>query len=126
MLYRRSSSPSYVAIFSVWCIIHSWVHPMWHAGHPGIIYHYLNDKNWEGFYFRPHSTGTTSAIQFTCHVNGKGTYPAGNAVKVPTDGSWFNAEVIVTESKATLVMKGLKWTVNRCTKNLAGGVGIFK
>ena len=67
---------------------------MLHAGHPGIIYHYLNDKNWEGFYFRPHSTGTKSAIQFTCHINGKGTYPAGNAVKVPTNGAWFNAKVI--------------------------------
>merc|ERR1712032_1750683 len=70
-------------------------------GHPGIIYHYLNDKNWEGFHFRPHSTGTKSAIQFVCHVNGKGTYPAGNKVKVPTNGAWFNAKVTVTSTKAT-------------------------
>jgi len=95
------------------------------VGHPGIIYHYQDDKNWEGFYFRPHSSGTKSAIQFVCHIAGKESYPSGNNVKIPTDGSWFNAEVTVTESKATLVMEGLKWTVDRCTKNKPGGVGVF-
>ena len=99
---------------------------LWHVGHPGIIYHYLNDENWEGFYFRPHSTGTASAIQFVCHINGKETYPGGNAVKVPTDGSWFTAAVRVTGTQATLSVSGLKWTVNRCVKNVAGGVGVFK
>ena len=96
------------------------------AGHPGIAYHFKDIKNWEGFYFRPHSTNSKSAIQFTCTVNGKATYPAGNKVNVPTDGSWFTATVKVSATQATLKLDGLTWTVNRCAKNVAGGVGVIK
>ena len=86
----------------------------------------MDDKNWEGFYFRPHSTNSNSAIQFTCTVNGKATFPSGNKVNVPTDGSWFSVSVRVTDTQATLTMEGITWTVNRCVKNVAGGVGINK
>ena len=86
----------------------------------------MDIKNWEGFYFRPHSTNSKSAIQFTCTINGKHTYPSTNAVKVPTDGSWFTVAVRVTATQATLKLDGLTWTVNRCAKNVAGGVGVIK
>ena len=86
----------------------------------------MDEKNWEGFYFRPHSTNSNSAIQFTCTINGKHTYPSGNKVNVPTDGSWFTVSVKVTANQATLIMEGITWTVNRCAKNVAGGVGIQK
>ena len=96
------------------------------AGHPGIAYHYISTSNWEGFYFRPHSTNSNSAIQFTCTVNGKATYPSGNKVFVPTDGSWFTATVKVSATQAILMVNGLTWTVNRCVKSAAGGVGVIK
>ena len=103
-----------------------YVRPSYCTGHPGIIYHYTSDKNWEGFYFRPHSTGTNSAIQSTCMVDGKSTYPKVMKADVPTDGSWFRATVKVTSTQATLTFNGVTLTVDRCAKGVAGGVGILK
>lgn len=94
-------------------------------GHPGLYYHYEDNNNWEGFYFRPHSSGSGSAIQFICNTDGKTKGPAGGTVSVPTNGAWMTASVKVTSKQAILKFGGKTFTYNRCVPDIPGGVGVM-
>ena len=94
------------------------------AGQPGIVYHYVSFSNWEGFHFRLHRS---PAILYTCTVNGKTIRPAFASIKAPpTAEDWFTATVKVTATKAMIIFQTQVWTVDRCAKNVPGGVGISK
>lgn len=72
-------------------------------GHPGVVVNYQNSQNYEVFYFRPHSSGSSSAVQYYVRKNGKNTFPATFKTTVP-GGSFFHVKVVSTGSQLKLFL----------------------
>merc|ERR1712223_1148390 len=62
-------------------------------GHPGAIFNYQDDDNYEGWYFRPHSSGTGSAVQYFYFKDG--TRPSGmyTCSAIVPGGDWFTVQI---------------------------------
>lgn len=95
------------------------------VGHPGVLFHYEDKNNWEGLYFRPHSSGKKGAVQHYAIVNGKEKQQDSYKVNFPTNGAWYKVTIKVTKDKWSCTAGGATFTGNRNIKGIPGGVGIM-
>ncbi|HEU4887567.1 MAG TPA: family 16 glycoside hydrolase, partial [Thermoanaerobaculia bacterium] len=86
--------------------------------HAGIIFRAQNTANYEVVYFRPHSSGTSQAIQYLPVTNGNlGSGPIATAT-IPWN-SWFHVKVTVNGNQASVYVTDM--TTPKLTVTLAGG-----
>ena len=79
----------------------------------------MQDKNnWEGFYFRPHSSGKKGAVQHYAIVNGKEKQQDSYKVNFPTNGAWYKVTIKVTKDKWSCTAGGATFTGNRNIKGI--------
>lgn len=93
------------------------------ASHPGLIFRAQDTANYDYIYFRPHSSGTTSAIQWGYSVSGALNGVSMGTATIPWD-TWYHAKVTISGTTASIYINGV--LINTYTPHYSTGkVGVF-
>jgi|GEM_PF-2158561 len=94
------------------------------TNHPGIVFRATDTGNYHVCYFRPHSSGTGSAVACRKTVNGSLQSETSGTATIPWD-KWFRAKIVVTGTTAKVYINGV-YSVTYTVDTASGKAGLFE